>query len=143
MLCHEVQERLSAWLDGEVAEDVSQEIAAHVAGCSACRRETALLQRLQEALRHLEAPSAPDVTAQVLARLPRQAPPKRWWQSLALAASLLLGVFLGHTVTGSLYLVHESEEVADVATLEILQDFPQGSWGALLVTYSTEEGNGL
>jgi anti-sigma factor RsiW len=45
-------EELSAFIDGEVAEPRAAAIAAHVAGCSACRTELDRTRRIDDAIRH-------------------------------------------------------------------------------------------
>ena len=85
-----------------------------------------------------------DLAPLVLARLPRRRPPATVWaQSLALAACLILGVFLGNTLTGQLYTPVLSTNGSDTAGLEVFQEFPQGSFSSLLTSYALEEGNGV
>ncbi len=141
MDCREVQERLSAWLDGELPDALGRSLAAHLEVCPQCRAEWQALQRLEDILADLLAPTPPDMTARVLARLQRRrAAP--WWKSLALAASLILGVFLGNVLTGQLYPMSPRGSSDEIMTVEVLQDFPQGSWGAMFTSQPAEEGNG-
>lgn len=140
MKCTEVQEHFSAWLDGEVAEELRPRLAEHLAVCPACRAELAALKRLDAALAGLEAPEPPwDLAAGVLRQLPRPTP--FWFRSLALAACLLLGIFLGGSLTGTLYPGMEpANGNGDAASLEILQDYPQGSVGGAF-SYQWDEEN--
>ena len=48
-------ERLSPWLEGELAETEARALEAHVAGCAACARELEELQRIVAAARALGA----------------------------------------------------------------------------------------
>ena len=81
---------------------------------------------------------AEKVAAQI--RRPRRRP---GWQSAALAACLVLGIALGGTVARSFYGPAASNETgAEVASLEVFHDFPQGSLGAVVASYQPEEGNG-
>ena len=141
MNCREVQEYLSAWLDGEVPEGLHQRLADHLAGCPDCRAELAVLERLDSALAGLEAPVPRDLAAKVRRRLPRAAYP--WFQSLALAVCLVLGVFLGGSLTGTLYPGRGSVNgiTSDVANLEIFQDSPQGSLGGAFSYQGEEDGS--
>ena len=141
MNCHEVQAYLSAWLDSEVPEGLGQRLADHLAGCPDCRAELAVLERLDAALAELEAPVPRDLAAKVRQRLPRGAYP--WFQSLALAVCLVLGVFLGGSLTGTLYPGHGSGNgiTSDVASLEIFQDAPQGSLGGAFSYQGEEDGS--
>lgn len=140
MKCNEVQEHLSAWLDGEIPEKLRPRLAEHLAACPDCQAELAALERLDAALADLKAPGpSRDLAAGVLRRLPRPASP--WLRSLALAACLLLGVFLGGSLTGTLYPgVEPAGDNGDVASLEIFQDYPQGSVGGAFF-YQGDEDN--
>ena len=95
-----------------------------------------MLKRLDGALAGLEAPVPRDLAAQVRRRLPRPASP--WIQSFALAACLVLGIFLGNSLTGTLFPAATNGITNDVATLEIFQDYPQGSMGGAF-SYQGEE----
>ena len=138
--CERVRERLSALLDGELAAEERREVAGHLEVCAACQRELALLARLDAALGALEAPGPERLADKVLTRLqPRR---RYWWQSLALAASLLVGIILGGTLARDFYPYPASNGDAEVLALEEFHDFPQGSLGAVMVSYQGEEING-
>jgi hypothetical protein len=49
---------IAAWRDGALPSDESARIAAHVSGCEACRREIALYESLDNALRRLPVPQS-------------------------------------------------------------------------------------
>src|SRR5690242_13034182 len=49
---------IAAWRDGALPSDESARIATHVSGCEACRREIALYQSLDDALRRQPAPQS-------------------------------------------------------------------------------------
>ena len=81
---------------------------------------------------------AEKVAAQV--RRPRR---RSGWQSVALAACLVLGIALGGTMARTFYGgATPNEAGAEVASLEVFHDFPQGSLGAVVASYQPEEGNG-
>jgi anti-sigma factor RsiW len=139
MKCTEVQEYLSAWLDGEVPEDLRPHLSDHLAACPICQAELAALERLDAALAELEVPVPRDMAAGVLRRLPRPTP--SWVRSLALAACLVLGIFLGGSLTGTLYQgIPPANGNGELAQLEIFQDYPQGSVGGTF-SYQGEEDN--
>jgi anti-sigma factor RsiW len=142
MKCSEVQEHLSAWLDGEVPEGLHQRLADHVGGCPACRAELEVLERLDAALAGLEVPVPQGLAAKVSRRLPRSAP-SPWVQSLALAVCLALGIFLGSSITGSLYPVTASTNgiTNDAAYMDVFQDYPQGSLGGAFSYQGEEDGS--
>jgi anti-sigma factor RsiW len=143
MDCREIQEQLSAFLDKELGEELHLLINRHLASCPACRAELAAWERLEAALGELEVPTPQGVAAGVRRRLRR--PGSSWHQSLALAACLVLGIFLGGSLTGTLY--QESGSAVsngngnEVASLEIFHDHPQGSLGGAF-SYQGEEENG-
>jgi len=142
MECQGIKEQLSAWLDQELDADAEAVLTAHLEGCEACRSEWRKLRALDAALGNLAAPVpmglAEKVAAQV--RRPRR---RHGWQSAALAACLVLGIALGGTVARSFYgAAAPSETGAEVASLEVFHDFPQGSLGAVVASYQPEEGNG-
>jgi anti-sigma factor RsiW len=142
MKCHEVQEHLSAWLDGEAPEELKSRLADHLALCPVCQAELVALERLEAAMAELEAPAPRGLAGSVLRRLPRPASP--WLQSLALAACLVLGIFLGGSLTSTLYqgpgFANGNGNGNQVASLEIFQDYPQGSLGGAF-SYQWEEEN--
>ena len=140
--CLEVQDNLSAWLDGELAPEVMTLVERHLEGCAGCRRELALLTALDQALGSLTAPVPAGLPEKVRARLAR--PSRRWWQQLALAASLVLGIYLGGTLARDFYSQPQTPNgfSTEVASLEAFHDFPQGSMGMILASYQEDEGNG-
>lgn len=138
--CEQVRERLSAWLDGELAPEERGRVAAHLADCGECRGELALLARLDGALGSLEASAPPGLTERVLDRLrPRR---RYWWQSLAMAASLFLGIVLGGALARDFYPYPAPNGSGEILALEEFHDFPQGSLGAVMASYQAEEING-
>jgi anti-sigma factor RsiW len=142
MKCHEVQDLLSAWLDGELPEAVGADLTDHVARCETCRREWLQLRALDAALDNLAAPVPPGLAEKVTARMRR--PPRRpGWQSAALAACLVLGIVLGGSLARSFHgTAAATGNGTEVASLEVFHDFPRGSLGTVVASYQPEEGNG-
>ncbi len=142
MKCAIVHNHLSAYLDGEGPVKLRQEIAAHLETCAACRAELAALEKLENALASLSAPTPPDIAGRVISRVKRPALP--WWRALSLAACLVLGLTLGGALAGNFYpftaaaVNGNGNEV--VAMEEVFQDFPQGSYGGI-ISYQEEEEN--
>jgi anti-sigma factor RsiW len=142
MECQKIQEQLSAWLDGELAEATGAAMEAHLAGCEACRREWLSLTALDAALGNLTAPAPTGLAEKVLLRV-RRPRRRQVWQSVALAACLVLGIALGGTMARGFYgAAAPNETGAEVASLEDFHDFPQGSLGAVVASYQPEDGNG-
>lgn len=106
MTHEQVQEQLSAWLDGELANGERRAVEAHLADCAACRAVGDDLRQLARIASKLPA-SPPDrnLWPGIEARLrssqvtPIAAPRSRWrapatWAGLV-AAGLLVGVAIG------------------------------------------------
>jgi predicted anti-sigma-YlaC factor YlaD len=143
MECKAVQAQLSAWLDDELSEAAGAMLSAHLEGCEACRSEWRELRALDAALGNLAAP-VPTGLAERVATQIRRPRRRHGWQSAALAACLVLGIALGGTVARTFYgpATTPTETGAEVASLEVFHDFPQGSLGAVVASYQPEEGNG-
>jgi anti-sigma factor (TIGR02949 family) len=142
MDCREAQTHLSQYLDGEASQERRQELETHLEACPACQAELALLTRLDQAFEDLAVPPPPDVAQRVLARVRRPALP--WWRSLALAASLILGLTMGGALAGNFYAYSPAKANGNggevLAMEDVFRDFPQGSWGGAIV-YQDEEEN--
>ena len=142
MECQAVKAQLSAWLDDELSETAGAMLTAHLNRCEACRREWRQLTALDAALSNLAAPVPRGLAEKVVATL-RRPRRRQGWQSVALAACLILGIALGGTVARSFYgAATPNEAGAEVVSLEVFRDFPQGSLGAVVASYQPEEGNG-
>ena len=102
MECQEVRQLLSAWLDDELDTATAAALTAHVERCEACRREWRRLTALESALGSLVVPVPSGLAEKVLAQIQ---PPRRrqWWQSVALAACLVLGIALGGSMARTFY----------------------------------------
>ncbi|MFA5111356.1 MAG: zf-HC2 domain-containing protein [Desulfobaccales bacterium] len=143
MECQEVREQLSAWLDQELDEAAGAALADHLEGCEACRREVRRLQALDAALGQLAMPAPPGLAEKVAARVRR--PQRRpAWQSMALAACLVLGIALGGTMARGFYTpAATGGSESEVASLEVFQDFPEGSLGTVLASHQSDDANGI
>jgi hypothetical protein len=102
MTCHDCQELLQQWLDGETVADPA--LAAHLAACEECRALHAAAQRLQAGVRLLPLPLPPAelatrVVCLVLAQQ-RAARRRRFTlaAAVAVAAAVLLAIFVGYVL---------------------------------------------
>jgi len=142
MECQAVQTQMSAWLDDELSEAAGAMLTAHLERCEACRMAWRKLTALDAALGNLAAPVPMGLAEKVAAKV-RRPRRRQWFQSVALAACLVLGVALGGTMARSFYGPAAADTTeAEVASLEDFHDFPQGSLGAVVASYQPEEGNG-
>ncbi len=140
MECRHIQEYFSAYLDGELPATQQELVSRHLEGCPRCRGEYQAWQQLWAALAAEPGRAPDDLPARVLARLPGRSRP--WWQNLALAASLLLGIFLG----GKLGLeMHQTILPGQMETAQLswegFEEAPANSL-AVLASYDLENGNG-
>ncbi len=140
MNCRDIQERFSAYLDGELPTAQEAAVARHLEDCESCRREFQVWQQLWAMLDEpVKAPA--DLQARVLARLaPRRSP---WWQQLALAASLLVGIFVGGSL--GLEVHHTLLMLQSQDAQEAWEEFapePAHSLSGLLAGHDLENGNG-
>jgi len=99
MTCVEFEECIQRMLDGPSSADTAP-VAEHIASCPPCSQLYAAARRLQEGLGLQCAPRVPHdfatqtVAAIVAERIQRQR--RRWYATIALAASLLLAVLAGY-----------------------------------------------
>lgn len=142
MTCPEVRDHLSAWLDGELTPAVVTVVERHLESCAGCRRELAQLEALEQSLAGLPLTVPQGLPEKVRERLRR--PRRRSWQSLALVASVVMGIALGGALARDFYAPTPAENGlgSEVASLEAFHDFPQGSMGMILASYQEDEVNG-
>jgi anti-sigma factor RsiW len=143
MECQKVRQQLSAWLDDELDPATGAALAAHLERCESCRREWQELMALESALGSLTAPVPSGLAEKVLAQVQPHRH-RQWWQSVALAACLVLGIALGGSMARTFYAPTASSHTeTEVASLDVFQDFPQGSLGPVVASYQPDEGNGI
>ncbi|MBC7185769.1 MAG: zf-HC2 domain-containing protein [Calditrichaeota bacterium] len=152
MTCKKVQRRLSAFLDGELTEELAREVNEHVSRCAVCAGELARVQKVWQLLGSLPPVQAPPffatrVLAQVRARrrsllerlgeLAVARPLLPMAVSVGILAGALLGSWLGSWITGGYR--HGSETlVTQVATeFESFDDLPPGSLSEAYVTLAS------
>lgn len=103
------QEQLSAYADRELAPAVARDVAAHILVCDTCARHVVAIEHLSRAFRDLPRGQVGfDIYPPVelaIARAARQQRLAGVWRiaplSLAAAATVVLGVFIGTMLTDS------------------------------------------
>jgi anti-sigma factor RsiW len=142
MECRTIQEYFSAYLDGELPRAQAKLVSRHLEVCPRCQREYQAWQQLWDALVAEPAPAPAHLSQRVLARLPRRSQP--WWSNLALAASLLLGIFLGGRLGLEMYqnVLPGHLESAQLSW-EGFEATPAQSLDALLASHELDNGGGL
>lgn len=117
MRCNDVQQKLDLFATGELTHTVREKIEAHLESCKECGEALARVRRFEDLLTAAPAPPVPDgFAARVVARAKERqaravgqlpAPRGRYrlaWQRIrlsagtaaALAAGLMVGMFMGH-----------------------------------------------
>lgn len=87
MECSKVQQKLGAYLDGELSDKEHRDVQSHLAHCRACMQELARLKKLS-GLAEKAAPSLPDegyfrnLPQRIIGQLPVKPARASWWQSL-------------------------------------------------------------
>ena len=115
-------------------------VSRHLEVCPRCRREYQAWQQLWDALAAEPVHAPHDLAAQVLARLPGRSQPR--WRNLALAASLLVGIFLGGKLGLEMHqtILPDQLETAQL-TWEGFEEAPANSL-TMLASYDLENGDG-
>lgn len=84
--CEWFDERLEAYLDGDLDRADADRVARHLQDCAACRRELALSERIRESLKSSAQPACPEEVARSLEGIPEVGP--RWKRALPFAAGI-------------------------------------------------------
>ena len=141
MECRKIQEYFSAYLDGELPGAQADLVTRHLDVCPRCRQEYQTWESLWDSLLAEPVPAPTDLTAQVMARLRDR--PQPWWRHLALAASLLVGIFLGGKLGIDL---HQNSLPCQLEngqlTWEAFEATPVNSLDAMLASHDLENGGG-
>jgi hypothetical protein len=105
MTCRQIENELSAFVDGELTDAVRAEVQAHLAGCERCRRRLAELERLSDGVARLPRLEATPRFVLVLFRRLRagEEPRRSWadfvfrplWLKLPVEAIAVLAVAVG------------------------------------------------
>ena len=158
MKCSDVQDRLSAYYDGELSGDSQAAIAQHLAECEVCASEFAAFGDVTRAVSRMPQPPVPaaiwkgiaeelpgDDSADSMPQPVRNVTQSRpWWASrqLALAASILLMLGVGFWMTRNTGHSGDHEHSAEfVATMDhYLQRLPHDPDGAERFLLNKYEG---
>lgn len=145
------KKKISAYLDGELAEDERTRIGAHLEECAACRAEAEELTAVSDALDVLERLEPDPYFATRVKRialmrkqnglLKRAVIPAA--ATAAAALSLLLGGFLGQALYADWAgdSAETETEFAEYMGTTAIEDFPVGSLGEVLSEIPVEGGN--
>ncbi len=112
MKCPDIQDRLSAYYDGELSPETQAKMTRHLAGCESCAAEFADFKDVTRAVSRMPQPKVPPAVWDGIAvelsagdsndsikPQPVAGPNRHWWTSsrqLALAASVLLMLGFGY-----------------------------------------------
>jgi len=152
MKCRQIQNRLSAFQDGELKPKEQEKVSEHLEGCSACRELYEEMERVWEALGDFQAiPPEPGFYGQVLkkinesnqthfpARLQRfqglfQFFSPYWATASLLVGGILMGTYLGNILARNELLPFQqhrtySQAAAEVFSLKAFDPIPPGTLG--------------
>lgn len=122
------EERLSAYLDGELAPDEHEAVKHHVVTCAACQWELETLGQTIQWTRELPAITVPRVFTIPVAAQPERLPRRRWnllpvlQGATALIAVLLVFAVTGDLMFGSLRMGSAPEQEAAPISTEVTQE---------------------
>ena len=137
MECQKAERKLSAYIDRELGEAITSELADHLSVCPGCSEK---LKRMETVWADLEALPEEQITpffyTRLMSRLQTETPFTRFQNRVLVPVSFGLVILLG-IVTGSM-VVSDEVQLADSAITETsitrdyidnhLQDFPEASF---------------
>jgi len=149
MKCHQIQNRLSAFQDGELKDREQEKISEHLGKCSACRKRYEEMEKVWQDLGNLkEISPQPGFYGQLSNKIKeinerRLLTRFRWlfqlfspsWATAALLiGGVLMGTFLGNTLAKKELLPFQqnrtySQAAAEVFSLKAFDPVPPGTLG--------------
>jgi anti-sigma factor RsiW len=141
MKCYKIKKRLSAYFDGEIAEEEKKIISEHLAGCEKCQEELAVFSKVRDSLRVLR---GMDVPPYFMTRLRQQireeTQPLPFFErirsvviSAATAAAVVVSLLIGNQAGRILYQSiatsanSQTTETANIFGSNAFEEFPDGS----------------
>jgi predicted anti-sigma-YlaC factor YlaD len=113
MACERWREMLSAQLDGEDDPADREAVDEHLAGCADCRQWLDRAATVNRLTRTGVATTAPDLSAAIMAALPRP-PAPRWWRPARVR--LATALYLALAAVGSVQLILGLDQVGGDGT---------------------------
>jgi anti-sigma factor RsiW len=146
MKCHQIENKLSAYQDGELSASENEQVERHLAGCHACREQHVKLQQTWKALGEIaEIRPTPGFYERVSQKID-QAPERRVWDSLwgnwrlkafpspAIASAILaIGIISGAIIGNSFVDIHPPQsatvyaEEGFLSSLRVFGPVPPGT----------------
>ncbi|MCD4829456.1 MAG: zf-HC2 domain-containing protein [Candidatus Cloacimonetes bacterium] len=101
MQCERIEQRLGAFLDGELSPAEAQEVRAHLMACTSCQQALRELKSLDAFMSDYEDEPLPPTLERKLAAIGHKPMRRlRWVRDLSLAASVAAAFYLGIFVSG-------------------------------------------
>jgi anti-sigma factor RsiW len=132
--CLSCKRKLSAYIDGELSSALMEAVEVHLASCSDCRKELALLRAAVEALDVLKTPEPRrELDVEVMSRITQTGEKRHLYRLLpaplyAAAIGLFFGVFLASGVTGQTAAPPVASDDAIRRAADVFSPSPQGSF---------------
>ena len=161
MKCNQVQDRLSAFQDGELNPQETKRVGEHLESCSACRERYAEMEKVWQALGGFqEILPEPEFYGKLVkkinesneTRLPfgfqwiSQFFSSPWAASTLLVAGILLGTFLGNILVKSELFPFQQNQAAhsqaatEAFSLRAFDPIPPGTLGDKYMRMASNEG---
>jgi predicted anti-sigma-YlaC factor YlaD len=160
MECRQVQERLSAFQDGELKPQEQERVSEHLGSCSACRERYAEMEKVWRALGDFkEILPEPGFYGQLVKKINEsnenrfpvgfhrlfQFFSSPWATSALLIAGILMGTFLGNILVRSdlfpfQHQVAHSQAATEVFSLKAFDPIPPGTLGDKYMRMASYEG---
>jgi anti-sigma factor RsiW len=146
MKCHQIENKLSAYQDGELSASENELVERHLAGCHACREQHVKLQQTWKALGEIaEIKPTPGFYERVSRKI-NQAPKRGVWGtllegwglkglpspaivSIILAIGILCGTFIGNSLINkqTLHNAVAHAEEGFLSSLRVFDPVPPGT----------------
>jgi len=142
MSCHQMEPKIFAYCQGDLAKKEKQLVTAHLASCTACRMSYLQWKELEDSFDTLEPKPPQDFTFQVMKTISGIAPPKsfkkywlaNWYRNIGrgLVVTGILGIFINCSMLIADIPLENSVEKAFVLVEEIggkyMQIYERVSW---------------
>jgi anti-sigma factor RsiW len=154
MKCRQVQNKLSAFQDGELRPEEHERVIEHLKSCMACRERYAEMEKVWQALGYFkEILPEPEFYGQLVKKInesPETPSPagfqwvfqffsSPWVTSTLLIAGILIGTFLGNFLAGGALIpfrpdmANNPPQPVEVASLRVFDPLPPGTLGEAYV----------
>ena len=162
MKCRQVQDKLSAFQDGELRPEEQERVSEHLKSCTACRGHFAEMEKVWQALGYFkEIPPEPGFYDQLVRKIneSKETPSPAglqwvfqffsapWVTSTLLIAGILVGTFFGNMLVKSDLITFQQNQAAhsqaaiEVFSLKAFDPIPPGTLGDRYMRMASYRGD--